>query len=93
MIVELDGNRIRSEADFHRALAVGLGLPSYYGCNTEALWDILSVGVERPVRLIWTESARSAAEMPDAFATMVSVMRQDIEWALRAPECFELALR
>lgn len=51
------------ENDFHRELASSLGMKEFYGCNLDALWDVISTGVERPVTLIWKNSQESKAAM------------------------------
>jgi RNAse (barnase) inhibitor barstar len=43
--VELDGNRIESESDFHRAISAALDFAEHYGRNLDALWDALTVDV------------------------------------------------
>lgn len=97
MIAEIDGSRIRSESDFHVAIALALGLPHHYGRNLDALWDILSSDVERPVQLIWNRSALSQVEMPVEFDLIVSLLhkveRQDADWNLPEEERFRLVLR
>ena len=40
--VFLDGEKILSNADLHRAFAVALDFPEYYGKNLDALHDCLS---------------------------------------------------
>lgn len=94
MIIEIDGEAIQSEADFHYALGESLDLSSYYGRNLDALWDVLSTDVERPIRIEWKNAAASKAVMGECFDRLVNVLRrvesQDVEWNL--PERFELVL-
>ena len=61
--VQLDGDQIRSEADFHRHLAALLDFGPYYGRNLDALWDRLITDVPRPVHLTWTASRVSRSAM------------------------------
>jgi ribonuclease inhibitor len=95
MKIEFDGEAILSEGDFHDALAEALDLTGYYGGNLSALWDVLSTDVERPVRLVWENSAVSQAAMGSGFDRLVDVLRrvekQDTEWNL--PNRFELVLK
>ncbi|QBI03057.1 barstar family protein [Pseudoduganella albidiflava] len=83
MELELDGQAIRSEADFHAAIMAALPFPHYYGRNLDALWDVLSTDVERPVRMVWRHSAFSREAMGERFDTIVSILRdverQDVE--------------
>ncbi|GAX45868.1 Barstar [Tolypothrix sp. NIES-4075] len=57
MKVEIKGNKIFTINDFHRQIAKLLDLEPYYGNNFNALWDSLTTDVERPVSLIWLDSA------------------------------------
>lgn len=94
MNVVIDGSRIRTEAQFHAALAEKLPLPDYYGKNLDALWDVLSTDVERPITLTWENSEASASALGPAFARIVAVLErvkaQDAEWNL--PERFDFRL-
>ncbi|WP_374334309.1 barstar family protein [Leeia sp.] len=96
MIIEIDGLNIFSEMDFHRAISQGLNLSSYYGNNLDALWDILSTDIERPVLLIWNHSSISKNSMPDDFDKIITVLRkiehQDAQWNLPETERFILKL-
>ena len=49
MIVEIDGSNIKTEADFQGAIAKAFSLSHYYGKNLNALWDVLTCDVERPI--------------------------------------------
>lgn len=94
MKIELDGMRINSEKEFHKAIADALKLPGYYGHNLDALNDVLSADVERPVVLTWNHASQSKALMGSDFDKIVAVLRrveaQDVEWGLE--EKFELVL-
>ncbi|AFZ24157.1 Barstar, RNAse (barnase) inhibitor [Cylindrospermum stagnale PCC 7417] len=59
MEILLDGKAIFTEYDFHRQIAQLLDFGEYYGNNLDALWDVLTTVVERPVNLIWYNSAIS----------------------------------
>lgn len=63
MRVEIDGARIRSVSDLHEALSEALDFGPHYGANLSALWDRLSTDVERPVEVVWKESALSRAAL------------------------------
>ena len=56
MNVILDGLLIESEDDFHDVITKELDLPIWYGRNLDALWDVLTGMVERPVNLVWLNS-------------------------------------
>ena len=94
MNIEIDGSNIKTEAEFHTAISGALSFPAHYGKNLDALFDILSGDVERPVVLVWKNSTISKTIMGDDFERIVSVLRriesQDTEWGLE--EIFELQL-
>lgn len=94
MNLEIDGLRIASDKDFHTAIAAVLHLSGYYGANLDALNDVLSTDVERPVVLAWLHSENSRAAMGAAFTRIVTVLRhveaQDVRWGL--VDKFELRL-
>ncbi|WP_432751950.1 barstar family protein [Streptomyces sp. JL2001] len=82
MRVEIDGTRVRTQADLHRLLAGALDFGPYYGANLNALWDRLTTDVERPVDLVWRHSETSRALMGKEEFTQVQdllleVQRQD----------------
>ena len=95
MIAQLDGSQIRSEAEFHAEIAKALNLGPYYGRNLDALWDVLTRDVERPVSLVWNDAETSRTSMPAAFENIVALLR-DVERedaGYGQAERFELTLR
>ncbi|MYV61817.1 barnase inhibitor [Streptomyces sp. SID4931] len=75
MNVELDGRQIETPLDFHEALAEALDFGPHYRPNLAALWDRLSADIERPVEIVWTNSAESRAAMgSDRFEEIRSVL-------------------
>jgi len=94
MNIEIDGNCVTTEAEFHTAISRALNFPTYYGRNLDALFDVLGADVERPVVLVWKNFAASKASMGDGFDRIVNVLRrvesQDAEWGLE--ETFELQM-
>lgn len=96
MIVVIDGNAIRSERDLHDFLHAELRFGDFYGYNPAALWDRLTADVERPIQIIWENSAQSRLVLGDAtFKSYVKlftdVAAQDAECALE--ERFEFMCR
>ena len=63
MLVEVHGADVRSEQDFHRILASRLDFGPYYGRNLDALWDRLSIDVERPVQFLWHDARVSRRQL------------------------------
>ncbi|MDR6694453.1 MULTISPECIES: barstar family protein [Stenotrophomonas] len=95
MDIELDGNRIHSERAFHETLALALGVERGYGNNLDALWDLLSASVERPLQLTWNGHQVSREALGPRFQQIVDVLervqRQDEAMALG--ERFSYCLR
>lgn len=67
MIIELDGEKISTEAEFHNHLAKLLNIENFYGYNLDALWDLLGTSVERPIKIIWKNSQISKQNMQKSF--------------------------
>ncbi|ARK49397.1 barstar family protein [Burkholderia pseudomallei] len=76
MKIELSGEAMFKEADFHKQLSEALGVQSYYGCNLDALWDLLSAGVERPLVIVWKNSSASKKNMGVVFDELVGVLER-----------------
>lgn len=95
MKVEIKGNKIFTINDFHQQIAKLLDLGSYYGNNFNALWDSLTTDVERPVSLIWLDSAISRENLGDeAFNMIVQILQKvqdyDVEASCNEKFTFEL---
>ncbi len=79
MQVTLGGAQIKTELDLHSALANSLNFGPHYGNNLAALWDRLTSDVERPVEVVWSNSAQSRVALGDElFGRVVKLMR-DVE--------------
>ncbi|MFJ2280955.1 barstar family protein [Pseudomonas sp. NPDC087803] len=74
MIIEFDGLSISSEQEFHKRIASAFSVTQYYGNNLNALWDLLSTDVERPIELIWTNSKHSEERMGDAYKKILTIL-------------------
>ncbi|MEO6677016.1 MAG: barstar family protein [Pseudomonas sp.] len=74
MKIELDGSIIKSEVDFHSQLSTALAVGEYYGNNLNALWDLLSTNIERPVELVWKNSSESKNNMGDVYDKIISIL-------------------
>ncbi|QYF95821.1 barstar family protein [Massilia sp. PAMC28688] len=86
MIINIDGENMATEADFHQAIAGALAFSAHYGNNLDALSDVLGTDVERPLTLHWKNAAASQLAMGPSFDRIVGVLRrieaQDAEWGL-----------
>ncbi|GKW34813.1 barstar family protein [Pectobacterium versatile] len=74
MNIILDGLLIESEDDFHDAIAKEFSLPIWYGRNLDALWDVLTGIVERPVNLVWVKSEISRKRL-QRYETIISLFK------------------
>lgn len=76
MNVQLDGEKISNESDFHKFLARALGVQEFYGENNDALWDFLSASIERPICIKWKNSEISKAKMGASFEKIITVFER-----------------
>jgi len=76
MDIEIFGKKINSKQDFHDQLARALDVQQYYGRNLDALWDLLSASIERPVHLVWFDSLESKSKLSEDFENIVSVLER-----------------
>ena len=76
MEIKITGNIINKEKDFHTQLAVALGVQQYYGYNLHALWDLLSLSIERPIHLVWKNSSESKKKLGKQFEEIVSILER-----------------
>ena len=51
-MIVIDGGMMPSKEEAHAYLAQKLSLPEYYGKNLDALFDVLTAGLEMPACLI-----------------------------------------
>jgi ribonuclease inhibitor len=86
--IVIDGRAISYESDFHCQIAKALDLKCY-GRNLDALWDILSGGVERPFAIVWMNSSWSRDQLGSVFDSIVRIfdkaIAQDERWGLVEP--------
>lgn len=78
--VILEGSSFTTIRDVHKALAESLDFGSYYGFNLDALWDILTTDVERPVIIEWRNSVASEKNLGNEFEKIVSVLRKVVDF-------------
>ena len=73
MIVEINGCEIRAENDFHTFITNVFDVGGYYGENLDALFDLLSRDIERPLTIIWSRSDLSKQSIgEDDFNQIIS---------------------
>lgn len=85
----INGHTVHSLEDFYGELTRQLPFPPHFGNNIDALWDVLTVDIAGPVRIIWEHSAASRSAMGDDFERVLSVLqavakeRKDITVTIR----------
>ena len=68
----IDADRYASGKALHLALKMMLGLPDYYGCNADALYDCLSERTGKPVNLCIL--SQGTGDTADALKKVVHVI-------------------
>jgi ribonuclease inhibitor len=76
LVVEIDGNDVKTEQEFHKQLAAKLDFGEFYGHNLDALWDRLSTDVEHPVTLVWKNSIQSKRAMGSTFTKIIQILER-----------------
>lgn len=69
----IQGKEIDNERDFHVQLAKLLNIRGYYGCNLDALWDLLSASIERPLCIVWNDSNYSKLKLGVDFEKIINI--------------------
>jgi|APFEC2959095171_1045051.scaffolds.fasta_scaffold00009_10 ribonuclease inhibitor len=90
MRLELDGSTIRSSVDFHNAIGTASGI-SFYGKNLDALWDLLTGLVERPVHISWTNAKQSQMAMGDDFSRILGILNDALLFYEKDDFTFEMS--
>lgn len=94
MLKVIEGKSINTEADFHAAIAEIFDLAAFYGRNLDALWDVMTGDVERPITLVWKNSKVSQAALGKIFDAIVDILRrvEQQDSALGFKERFKIKL-
>ncbi|MCW2257728.1 ribonuclease inhibitor [Providencia alcalifaciens] len=70
-IVIFNFQQIDSIDDFYRQFELQFSLPAWFGKNLDALWDMLSAGIELPVTIVFTHmSEEQQVEFEDIIRVM-----------------------
>lgn len=72
----LSGNMLSSLDDVYNELARQLSLPSYFGRNLDALWDVLSTDIKGPFEIVWQQAAASRQAMGKEYGRIIKVLRR-----------------
>jgi len=70
-VVIFNFQQIDSIDDFYRQFELQFSLPVWFGKNLDALWDMLSAGIELPVAIVFTHMSE---EQQLEFEDIISIM-------------------
>ena len=66
---------IHSLDQFYDELARQLVLPSHFGRNLDALWDVLTGDVEGPFEIVWEGAEQARKSLGEDYAGVVALLR------------------
>ena len=72
----LNGKAIHTLDDFYDEISGQLSLPSYFGRNLDALWDVLSTEVEGPTEIVWLNAEAARQAMGEDFEKVMKVLKE-----------------
>lgn len=72
----LNGKGIHSLEEFYDEIARQLSLPSHFGRNLDALWDVLSAEVEGPVEIVWQNAKASREALGADYEKILNVLKE-----------------
>ena len=64
-LIELDMNAMKTPEEVHRYLAENMNFPDYYGMNLDALYDVLTSGLENNYCVRFVRAAEPGTEMAE----------------------------
>ena len=76
MQLEIIGSKIYTGQDFHNQISKIFSIQDYYGNNLDALWDLLSTNVERPITLVWKDAIFSKNQLKSTFIEIIKVLER-----------------
>lgn len=76
MEAQIDGQTIKTTADFYEAFARIEGVPNWFGRNLDALWDTVTGLLEKPVTLDWQNFQASKDAMGPDFEMLIELLLQ-----------------
>ena len=76
MQIEIIGSKIYTGQDFHNQISKIFSIQDYYGNNLDALWDLLSTNVERPITLVWKDAIFSKNQLKSTFIEIIKVLER-----------------
>ncbi|WP_456698093.1 barstar family protein [Aeromicrobium sp. P5_D10] len=78
-VLPVDTRDVESIEDFYSRLVAAWGLPEWFGCNLDALFDMLAEQSTTPTVMVW-DGLRDLVEMdPVRASAIVEVLRDAVE--------------
>lgn len=72
----IQGAAIRTLEDLYDQLVSQLPLPSHFGRNLDALWDVLTADLPGPVEVVWEATDASQAALGQDFDRVTALLRE-----------------
>lgn len=90
----IDGRETRSPADVYRIVREAEDMPADLPEHVDALWELFTEQITRPVDLTWIHADQSQAALGIQFMMMMAVLQEADGYTSRRPDRprFQLAL-
>ncbi len=75
VVRELDTRQVRDSAELYDQIAAAWDLPSWFGRNLDALWDVLGDLAVSPLLVVWTGYGDLADVDPELAQTVLELLR------------------
>ncbi len=72
--VTLSGDQVGTIEQFYDSLEKQLNLPTHFGRNLDALWDVLTTDVAGPVEIVWEHAGKSKASMGEVGTVLMELL-------------------
>lgn len=80
MVIEIEGEKIHCESDFHAQIYKKLRLEYKYGFNLNALWDELTTNTPRPVKIVWRNYELSKQNLGPMFNDIIELFNDVVKF-------------
>ncbi len=71
----LNGLTLQSIDDFYRELMQQLKLPTDFGRNLDALWDVLTTDIKGPFEIVWEQAYLSKLALGPNYDRILRLLR------------------
>jgi len=77
--VTINGEQVVTIEQFYDTLEKQLQLPTHFGRNLDALWDVLTGDVAGPVEIVWENAGLSRTRMGEMADELFSLLNEVAE--------------